>query len=214
MIKVLLVDDHMLVRHGIRRILEDVGGIEVVKEVGSGEEAIEAVRKIKPDVVLMDISMPGIGGLEATRRIAQIAPKLPVIIVTVHVEAPFPSQLLQAGAMGYISKGGSIEEMVRAIRDVHMGQRFISPEIAQNLALSLLPGQGGGEEQPFDKLSSREMQVMLMLVQGGKVQDIATQLNLSPKTISTYRYRLFDKLKVKNDADLTRMAIRYKLIDG
>lgn len=211
MINILLVDDHELVRTGIRRLLEDVPGIKVYAEADSGEAALEAVRRKKPDVVLMDVSMPGINGLEATRKLTQQYPGLPVIIVTVHTDDPFPSRLLQAGAMGYLSKGAKVEEMVQAIRDVYGGRRYISPEIAQQLALSLLPGN---EASAFDKLSQRELQVMLMLVQGNKVQDVADKLCLSAKTVSTYRYRLFDKLGVRNDAELTRLAIRHGMLDG
>lgn len=211
MINVLLVDDHELVRTGIRRLIDDVPNIKVYAEAENGEDAISLARKRRPDVVLMDVTMPGIGGLEATRKLLQIYPDLPIIIVTVHIDDPFPSSLLKAGAMGYLHKGCKIDEIVSAIRDVHNGKRYISSDIAQTLALSLLPGN---EKSPFDGLSQREMQVMLMLVQGNKVQDISTKLCLSPKTISTYRTRLFDKLAVRNDAELTRLAMRYGILDG
>lgn len=211
MINVLLVDDHELVRTGIRRLLSDISGINVYAEAKDGESAIAAVRKKRPDVVLMDVSMPGIGGLEATRKLKQIDSDLPVIILTVHTDDPFPTSLLKAGASGYLHKGCTVDEIVTAIKEVHAGRRYICSEIAQNLALSLLPGSEGS---PFDNLSQREMQVMFMLVQGNKVQDISEKLCLSPKTISTYRYRLFDKLSVRNDAELTRLAMRYGMLDG
>lgn len=210
-IKVLLVDDHELVRTGIRRLLSDVSGINVYDEAKDGESAITAVRKKRPDVVLMDVSMPGIGGLEATRKLKQIDSDLPVIILTVHTDDPFPTSLLKAGASGYLHKGCTVDEIVTAIKEVHAGRRYICTEIAQNLALSLLPGSEGS---PFDSLSQREMQVMFMLVQGNKVQDISEKLCLSPKTISTYRSRLFEKLSVRNDAELTRLAMRYGMLDG
>jgi len=211
MINVLLVDDHELVRTGIRRLLSDAGGINVYAEAKDGETAISEVRKKRPDVVLMDVSMPGIGGLEATRKLKQIDSTLPVIILTVHTDDPFPTSLLKAGASGYLHKGCTVEEIVSAIKEVHAGRRYICSEIAQHLALSLLPGSDGS---PFEHLSQREMQVMFMLVQGNKVQDISEKLCLSPKTISTYRYRLFDKLSVRNDAELTRLAMRYGMLDG
>lgn len=211
MINVLLVDDHELVRTGIRRLLSDVSGINVYDEAKDGESAITAVRKKRPDVVLMDVSMPGIGGLEATRKLKQIDSDLPVIILTVHTDDPFPTSLLKAGASGYLHKGCTVDEIVTAIKEVHAGRRYICTEIAQNLALSLLPGSDGS---PFDSLSQREMQVMFMLVQGNKVQDISEKLCLSPKTISTYRSRLFEKLSVRNDAELTRLAMRYGMLDG
>jgi two-component system invasion response regulator UvrY len=200
-----------LVRTGIRRLLSDAGGINVYAEAKDGETAISEVRKRRPDVVLMDVSMPGIGGLEATRKLKQIDSTLPVIILTVHTDDPFPTSLLKAGASGYLHKGCTVGEIVSAIKEVHAGRRYICSEIAQHLALSLLPGSDGS---PFEHLSQREMQVMFMLVQGNKVQDISEKLCLSPKTISTYRYRLFDKLSVRNDAELTRLAMRYGMLDG
>ena len=210
MIKVLLVDDHELVRTGIRRLLEDVADIDVCGEASSGEEALSTVGECRPDVVLMDLSMPGIGGLETTRKLSLNAPDIGVIIVTVHTDAPFPSRLMQAGAMGYLSKGGSLDEMLHAIREVNEGGRYISPKIAQNLALSLMDEK----ESPFSALSERELQVVFMLIQGQKVTDISEKLNLSPKTISTYRHRVFDKLKIQNDAGLTRLAMCHGLLDG
>ncbi len=211
MIRVLLVDDHELVRTGIRRLLDDVDGINVYAEAVNGESAVSMVRQKRPDVVLMDVSMPGIGGLEATRKIKQIDTSLPVIILTVHTDDPFPTSLLKAGASGYLHKGCSVDEIVLAINEVYAGRRYICTEIAQNLALSLLPGNEGS---PFDNLSQRELQVMLMLIQGHKVQDISEKLCLSPKTISTYRTRLFEKLAVRSDADLTRLAMRHGMLDG
>lgn len=211
MTKVLIVDDHELVRTGIRRLLEDVSTVEVVGEAESGEEAIEIVRQRSPDVVLMDITMPGIGGLEATRKLKKAAPGVAVIALTVHTDAPFPGRLMQAGAMGYLSKGGSVDEMVHAIGEVHEGRRYISPAIAQNMALHALEGDDG--ESPFASLSQRELQVVMMLVQGQNVHDISDKLHLSPKTVSTYRYRVFDKLGVRNDAGLTRLAIQFGLLD-
>ncbi len=211
MINVLLVDDHALVRTGLRRLLEDVADIQVSAEAESGEQAIDIVRQSRPDVVLMDVSMPGIGGLEATRKLNQIHPDMPVIIVTVHTDDPFPTRLLEAGASGYLSKGASVEEMVKAIKEVSVGGRYISPTIAQALALSHISGQ---ETSAFEKLSQRELQVMYMLVQGNRVQEISEKLHLSPKTVSTYRYRLFEKLGVHNDAELTRMAINHGILDG
>lgn len=211
MIKVLLVDDHELVRIGIRRLLENAEGIEVVAEAASGEAAIDEVRSSSPDVILMDVSMPGIGGLEATRRLSQTNPSLPIVIVTVHSEEPFPNSLLKAGAVGYLHKGCSVDEVISAIRSVHEGKRYLSNEIAQGMAHSIL---SENESSPFEKLSSREMQVLIMLVNGNRSGEIAIKLNLSPKTISTYRTRLFDKLKVHNEAEMTRLASRYGVLEG
>jgi two-component system invasion response regulator UvrY len=210
MITILIVDDHRLVRIGLRRLLGDIKGIKVVGEAGNGEDAAQMVKDLKPDIVLMDIHMPGIGGLEATRKILRIAPKIKVIVVTVYGEEPFPSRLLKAGAAGYITKGASLDEMAQAIRTVQSGQRYLSPQVAQRLALKQFSDK---EASPFDKLSERELQIMMLIVQGTKPHQIARKVDLSPKTVSGYRYRLFEKLKVESDVELTHLAIRYKIIE-
>lgn len=211
MIKVFLVDDHELVRTGIRRLLDDTSGIKVVGEAETGEEAFVEVKKIKPDVVLMDVNMPGIGGLEATRKLLQVNPSLKIIVVTIHAVEPFPTRLLEAGASGYLTKDCGINEIVNAIRAVCEGERYISADIAQEIALNVMPGS---PQSPFQTLSQREMQVMMMVTQGQNVQQISDKLCLSPKTISTYRHRLFEKLNVDNDVELTRLAIRHGMIDN
>jgi two-component system invasion response regulator UvrY len=210
-ITVMLVDDHDLVRTGIRRILDDVAGIKVIGEAASGEEALKLCRKIKPQVVLMDVKMPGIGGFEATRKLLRIDPDVKVLIVTICNNDLYPARLLQVGASGYVTKGASMEEMIQAIRAVHAGQRYISPEIASRLAFKHVNDKS---ESPFEALSERELQVMLMITMGMRVQEIADKLCLSPKTVNSYRYRIFDKLKVKNDVELTLLAIRYGLIES
>lgn len=210
MIKVLLVDDHELVRVGISRLLSDIPGITVVGETSSGEEAIKFVKEKHPDVVLMDVKMPGIGGLEATRKMLRTNPEVKVIALTIYDGEPFPSKLLQAGAKGYLTKGAALEEMVAAIRAVHSGKRYLGPDIAQQLAFKTLEEK---DKPLFDQLSDREMQVLLMITSGQKVQDIAVKLCLSTKTINTYRYRLFEKLNVGSDVELTHIAIRYGIVD-
>ncbi|MFT6835258.1 MAG: two-component system invasion response regulator UvrY [Francisellaceae bacterium] len=210
MIKVLLVDDHDLVRLGIKKLLSDIQGIEIVGEARSGEEGISLTDKLHPDVVLMDVKMPGIGGLEATKRIVRQHPKTKILVVTVYGDEPYPSKVLQAGATGYMTKGASVKEMIQAIQSVNAGQRYLSPEVAQQLALKHL---SHNEETPLDSLSEREMQVLVMITSGQKVNEIADQLCLSPKTVNSYRYRLFEKLNVDSDVELTHLAIRYKLID-
>ena len=209
MINTMLVDDHELVRAGIRRLLDDVKDIRVTAEARDGEEAISLVRRQAPDVVLMDVSMPGIGGLEATRKITRLRPDIRIIVVTIHDDDPFPARLLEAGAAGYIYKGCNVEEIVRAIREVHRGRQYLSPAIAQKLALSFVHNR---DRSPFDELTQRETQVMLMVVRGETNKRISEKLCLSPKTTSTYRYRLFEKLGVENDVELTRFAIRHGLI--
>ncbi len=211
MIKVLVVDDHDLVRMGITRMLSDVPGLSIVGEADSGESAITQARALKPDVVLMDVRMPGIGGLEATRKLLQHDRSIKIIAVTACDEEPFPTRLMQAGASGYVTKGAALEEMVNAIRKVAAGQRHISPDIAQLLLARMYePGNVG----PFDSLSEREMQIALMIVGCEKVQSISDKLHLSPKTVNTYRYRIFEKLGITSDVELTLLAVRHGMIDA
>lgn len=215
MIKVLVVDDHELVRSGITRMLSDNPDIEVVGQAASGEEAIDAVREKSPDIVLMDIRMPGIGGLEATRRILRIDDAIRVIVVTACADDPYPTRVMQAGASAYITKGADIREMVRAIRMAHAGQRYISPEIAQKMALKQVSDNGDeGNDSVFDRLSERELQIALMVVDCQKVQDISDKLCLSPKTVNSYRYRIFEKLEISSDVELALMAVRLGLLDA
>ncbi|MGL4860344.1 MAG: UvrY/SirA/GacA family response regulator transcription factor [Enterobacteriaceae bacterium] len=211
MISVLLVDDHELVRAGIRRILEDIKGIRVVGECQCGEDAVKWCRSNRVDVVLMDMNMPGIGGLEATRKILRYSPDVRVIMLTIHTENPLPAKVMQAGAAGYLSKGAAPQEMINAIRSVHAGQRYIAPDIAQQMALSQLEPQA---ETPFSCLSERELQIMLMITKGQKVNEISEQLNLSPKTVNSYRYRMFSKLNINGDVELTHLAIRHGLFNA
>ncbi|MFJ4349055.1 UvrY/SirA/GacA family response regulator transcription factor [Pseudomonas sp. NPDC089401] len=210
MIRVLVVDDHDLVRTGITRMLADIDGLQVVGEGDSGEAALKLVRELKPDVVLMDVKMPGIGGLEATRKLLRSHPDIKVVAVTVCEEDPFPTRLMQAGAAGYLTKGAGLDEMVQAIRLAFAGQRYISPQIAQQLALKSFQPQGS----PFDALSEREIQIALMIVGCQKVQIISDKLCLSPKAVNTYRYRIFEKLSVTSDVELTLLAVRHGMVDA
>jgi|TARA_Y100001951_G_scaffold92137_1_gene86691 DNA-binding NarL/FixJ family response regulator len=208
---VLVVDDHDLVRTGISRMLADISGLQVIGQADSGEDAIRKARELKPDVVLMDVKMPGIGGLEATRKLLRSYPDLKVIAVTICEEDPFPTRLLQAGAAGYLTKGAALEEMVQAIRMVFGGQRYISPQIAQQLALKSFQPQLS--ESPFDLLSEREIQIALMIANCQKVQSISDKLCLSPKTVNTYRYRIFEKLSITSDVELALLAVRHGMVD-
>ncbi|MBK0004726.1 UvrY/SirA/GacA family response regulator transcription factor [Erwinia sp. S43] len=211
MISVFLVDDHELVRTGIRRILEDIKGIQVVGEANCGEDAVKWCRGNNVDVVLMDMNMPGIGGLEATRKIVRYSPDAKVIMLTIHTESPLPAKVMQAGASGYLSKGAAPQEVVNAIRSVNAGQRYIASDIAQQMALSQIEPQS---ESPLSCLSERELQIMLMITKGQKVTEISEQLNLSPKTVNSYRYRMFSKLNISGDVELTHLAIRYGLFNS
>ena len=210
MIKVLIVDDHALVRMGIRRLLDDVPDIEVVAEAESGEKALILVKTCKPDVVLLDMKMPGIDGWEVTRRLKKSAPEIKVIAVTALNSEPLPTRILQLGAMGYLTKDSGLDEMAAAIRKVAKGDKYLSAEIAQKMAINSLEAV---EDSPFERLSEREMQVMLMITRGLTVQDIAERLFLSTKTINGYRYRMFEKLDIKNDVELTYLAMKHRIID-
>jgi two-component system invasion response regulator UvrY len=209
MINVMLVDDHDLVRNGIRRLLDDVSGIKVVAEAVSGEQAVKQVRNKQPDVILMDVSMPGIGGLEATRKIMQTLPDVKIIAVTIHDDEPFPARLLEAGASGYLTKGCDVREIIKAIKSVFSGEQYITQNVAHKLALSFVNNR---DKTPLEELTQRETQVMLMVVAGQSNKEISERLCLSPKTTSTYRYRIFEKLGIENDVELTRFAIRHGLI--
>jgi two-component system invasion response regulator UvrY len=210
LIKILLVDDHELVRTGINKILNEVKGFTVVSECESGEEAVKFCRKTPPDVILIDMDMPGMGGLEATKKILHFSPDAKVIVLTAHTEDPFPTKVMQIGAAGYLTKGTPPKEMVNAIRAVNSGQRYLPADIAQQMALNQFKTS---EENPLSALSDRELQIMLMITRGEKVPDISEHLHLSTKTINSYRYRMFEKLNVGNDVELTHLAIRHGMLN-
>jgi len=210
MINVLLTDDHLLVRSGIRRLLEDSNQVKIVGEADCGEDSVKQAQELKPDVILMDVNMPGIGGVEACRRILQRNPAQKIIVLTIHNEQTFPKRMLEIGAKGYLTKECGVEEMLTAIRQVYNGGAYIAPSIAQQLALSLLPGN---EHNPIDKLSRREFQVMLMISHGLTNAEISDKLCLSPKTISTYRLRLLDKLGAQNEVDLIKIAVEQGIVE-
>src|SRR5690606_25379318 len=193
-------------------MLGDISELKVVGEADSGEAALLKARELQPDVVLMDIRMPGIGGLEATRKLLRSFPDMKVLAVTSCEEDPFPTRLLQAGAAGYLTKGAALEEMVQAIRMVHAGQRYLSPQIAQQLALKSF--QPNSQASPFELLSEREIQIALMIANCHKVQNISDKLCLSPKTVNTYRYRIFEKLAITSDVELALLAVRHGMVDA
>lgn len=210
-IRILIVDDHELVRYGFKSLLGAQDGINVVETLSCGEDAINWCRDNSADidVILMDVNMPGIGGIGATQRISKSWPDIGIIIVTVHDDGPLPKQLLNGGARGYLTKGNCVDEMIAAIKDVHRGKHYIAKDIAQQLALSVLPG----ETNPIDTLSMRETQVLMMIAQGTKTQKISEILNLSPKTISTYRMRLYEKLDVSSDIEMLHLAMKHGMLD-
>lgn len=210
MIKVLLVDDHELVRTGFRRILETSNEFKVVGEASNGEDALRLADTLHPAVVLMDVFMPGMGGIETTSKLTQKHPEIKVIALSMHFEAPFPCQMNEAGALGYLTKGCSAEELFQSIRTVAKGQPYLSMDLARTLSLAILSGRDEGSQ--LQSVTQRELQVLMMIVEGKKTQDIADTLFLSPKTISTYRKRLFEKLGAKSDVELTHMAIRHGVL--
>jgi len=209
MIRLLVVDDHELVRIGLRYILADYPAIQIAGEAVDGESALRMNRQLRPDVVLLDVCLPGLSGFEVTTRLKQASPNLGIVILTVHEQAPYPAQLLEAGASAYLTKGCPATELVEAIDTVARGGRHIGSRIAQQMALHLLPGGGAS---PFEELSAREMEVMLMLAEGRRIADIAEVLHLSPKTVATYKYRIFEKLNTRSDVDMARMAMRYGVV--
>ncbi|AMJ56961.1 MULTISPECIES: response regulator [Stenotrophomonas] len=208
-ISVFLIDDHALVRTGIRMILSGQTGIEVIGEADSGDIALPQIRRLKPDVVLCDLHLPGLSGLEITERIVKGDHGTRVIIVSVLEDGPMPKRLLEAGASGYVGKGGDSKELIRAIHDVAIGKRYLATSIAQNLALSNL--EGGAS--PFDLLSPRELEVALLLIQGHRQEEIARRLSLSAKTVNTHKARLFQKLSVQDNIALARLAAQYGVGD-
>lgn len=210
MISVLLVDDHKLVRTGIEALLNAAEDISVAGVAKSGEEAIDAMTTLPADVVLMDVNMPGIGGIEACRRILQDNAKVRIIALSVNNDGPIPPQLFKLGVLGFISKDSPVDEMINAIRKVMAGERYLSADVANNLATQGLPCY---HESPFSKLSRRESEVVTLILQGKSIKEMSEMLILSDKTVNTYRYRLYDKLNIKNDVELTRLAFKFGHID-
>ena len=211
MIKVLLADDHSIVRAGLRRIVEESGDMEVIAEAADGRDAIRQVEKKKPDVVVVDISMPGLDGLEVISRLNAGHPNLPVLVLTMHEEGQYVVRAIEAGAMGYITKQSAPEQLVNAIRKVLEGGRYLTDEATEALALRIARGSQG--QTPLDSLSMREMQVLRRLALGNTNREIATTYGISIKTVDTYRSRLLKKLNLRNNAELSRFAIQNNLIE-
>ena len=208
-IRVYMVDDHALVRTGLRMILAGEDDIEIVGEADCGEDALPNIRRLKPDVVLCDLHLPGVSGLEVTERIVRGDYGTRVIVVSVLEDGPMPKRLIEAGASGYVGKGGDASELVRAVRTVAAGKRYLASSIAQNMALSGLDG----DDSPFDALTAREMEIAMLLIQGLRQEQIARRLSLSAKTINTHKTRLFEKLQITDMIALARMASQYGVID-
>ena len=211
MIKVLLADDHSIVRAGLRRIVEESGEMIVVAEAADGREAIQMVKKTAPDVAVIDISMPGLDGLEVIGQLQALHPELPILVLTMHEEGQYVIRAIQAGAMGYLTKQSAPEQLVKAIRKIYDGQRYITDEAAESLALRVAKGSNG--KSPLDSLSMRELQVLRRLAMGHTNREIASAYHISIKTVDTYRARLLKKLGLRNNAELSRFAIQNRLIE-
>jgi two-component system invasion response regulator UvrY len=211
MIQVLIIDDQALVRTGLRYILDKSRDISKVSEASSGEAALSYNRKYQPDIILLSVNLPGLTGFEITRKLKRCHPQAKIIILAVHAKPPYPARLLDAGASGYLTRDCEAAELLLAIKTVADGRRYIGSEAAKQLALSMLPGSSGS---PFEDLSAREMEVMLKLTDGNRIPDIASLLCLSPKTVSTYKYRILGKLGARSEVDMMRMAMRYGLVEA
>ncbi len=208
-IRVLIIADHALVRTGLRLLLADAVAIEVAGEAATGEDGLAMARRLRPDVALCDLHLPGISGLEVTSRIARGGWGTRVLVVSVLEDGPMPKRLLEAGADGYVGKGCDAAELVRAVRTVAAGRRYLAGAIAQALALSGVAGAG----TPFDALSARELEVAMLLLRGMRQEDIARRLSLSAKTVNTHKSRLFGKLGIRDSIALARMAGRHGLAE-
>ena len=211
MIQILIIDDQALVRTGLRHILDHSNEITKIAEATSGEAALQRCRKFRPDVILLSVNLPGLTGFEITRKLKRIHPKVGIIVLAVHAKPPYPARLLDAGASGYLTRDCEAKELIQAIRVVAGGQRYIGSEAAKQLALTMLSGKKGS---PFENLSAREMEVMLKITDGRRIPDIASLMCLSPKTISTYKYRILGKLGARSEVELVRLAMRYGLVEN
>jgi DNA-binding NarL/FixJ family response regulator len=209
MIKILIADDHPIVRKGLKQILAETPNIIVAGEANNGAEVLKKVLKNEYDMVLLDISMPGRDGIDTLKELKDLKPNLPVLILSIHPEDQYAMRVLRAGAYGYLTKESAPEELISAIRTVSLGRKYISPSVAEQLVFNL---DNNAEKRPHDKLSDREYQVMHMIASGKTVKEISEDLSLSVKTISTYRARILEKMKMKNIAELIRYAIKNGLV--
>lgn len=208
-ISVMLADDHAVVRMGFRVLLDASTDIRVVAEAESGEEAVKRFGEVRPDVLVLDLSMPGIGGLEAISRILARDPGARILVLTAHEDAMHAKRVLKAGALGYLSKRSAAEALIQAIRVVHKGRTFLEPAIAQEMAVQQLTG----DKNPVDMLSEKEFKVFLALARGQSVAEIAQVMSLSPRTVGTHLYNIKQKLGAANSAELAIVAMRHGLLE-
>ena len=208
-IKILLVDDHAVVRMGFKMLIEAEADIKVIGEAESGEVAVKLFQELKPDIIIMDITMPGIGGLEAIDRIMAKDKNTKILVLSAHEDSVHPKRVLNAGAMGYLTKRSTAEELIKAIKSIHQGKRYLEPNIAQQMAITQL----SGETNPVEILSDREFEVFMALAKGKSTNEIADTLCLSPRTVGTHLYNIKQKLNANNSAEIALIAIRCGLID-
>lgn len=211
MIKVLLADDHSIVREGLRRVLEDSGEIKIIAEASDGEKAFHEAMEKKPDVAVIDISMPGMDGLEVLTRLKSYCPDIPVLILTMHDEEQYVVKAVEAGAMGYVTKQSAPEQLVEAVKKIHAGGRYLTEKASEALALRLI--MGNKSLSLIESLSMRELQVLRKLATGSTNREIAESYNISIKTVDTYRSRILKKLNLRNNAELSRFAIQNKIVE-
>ena len=210
MIKVILVDDHELVREGLKMILKEEADIQVVAEAKDGIDALEKLRKNDCDVLVLDMNMPGKDGLELIADLKIKYPKLRILILSIHIEDQFALRTLKAGASGYVSKDAALDELVSAIRTIHTRGKYLSNKLAELVAFEIKPEN---QSLPHELLSNRELEIMIKIAQGLKIKEISVELSLGVSTINTYRVRIFDKMKLRNNVDLTHYAMSHGLIE-
>ena len=209
MIKIFIVDDHEIIREGLKKILKEESDLIVVGEAQNGDEVMQHIKDIDCDIMLLDMNMPGRSGLELLGDIKAIKPQLHILVLSIHPEDKFALRTLKSGASGYLCKDTALEELVVAIRKVHTKGRYLSTTLAEQLAFDFMPEK---DQLPHEQLSNREQEIMVLLATGKKVKDIAADLQLSISTVFTYRVRIFEKLKIKSNVELTHYAIANKLV--
>lgn len=209
MTELLLIDDHAVVREGYRRLIERRGDLHVAAEASDAESALAVLRKQPIEVVVLDLSLPGMGGIELCRRILQRYPEMRILIFSMHRDPLFASQALRAGALGYVTKSSAPDTLIQAIYKVARGEKVLSPDIAPEMAISLLEG----ESNPASELSPREFEILRHLIDGRTVDEISGMLNISPKTVQNTHYQIKTKLGVRSDFELARLAVKLKLLD-
>lgn len=209
MINVMLVDDHAVVRMGFKLLLEAAADVKVIAEAESGEQALKLYAEHKPDVVVMDITMPGMGGMEAIERILARDAQARILVLSAHEDSVHPKRVLNAGAVGYLTKRSAADELIKAIRTVASGKRYLEASVAQQMAIQQL----SGEQNPVDVLSGREFEVFMALAQGKSTNEIAEALHLSPRTVGTHLYNIKQKLNAGNQAEIALIAMRSGLIN-